>query len=69
MTVRQQAGEGRFASVVQLPGPRAASGSSVRVHERHRDRAMLRARDWKLHAALAQHPALAEALDLVAKPM
>jgi hypothetical protein len=69
LTVRQQAGERRFASVVQLlenaRGERLvrfaySTGGVVR-----RGPVTLRARDIeKLHAALLQHPALAAALEL-----
>jgi hypothetical protein len=69
VTVRQQAGDLRFASLVQLletrDGERLvrfaySTGGNVR-----RGPVTLRARDVvRLHAQLAQHPALSEALGL-----
>lgn len=74
LTIRQQAGDRRFASVVQLletaRGERLvrfaySTGGAVR-----RGPVTLRQRDLaRLRAALAQHPALAEALELGPTPM
>jgi len=69
LTLRQQAGERRFASIVQLL--ETASGErlvrfaySIDGSDR-RGPVTLRQRDIaRLRAALAQHPALAEALGL-----
>jgi hypothetical protein len=76
VTVRQQAGERRFASVVQLletaRGERLVRFAYTTGGVARRGPVTLRARDIeKLHAGLVQHPALAEALDLGrgAKPM
>ncbi len=67
LTIRQQAGERRFASVVQLleneRGERLVRFAYSTDGIARRGPVTLRARDLeKLHAALAQHPALAEAL-------
>lgn len=69
LTVRQQAGERRFASVVQLletaRGERLVRFAYSTGGTARRGPVTLRARDIeKLHAALVQHPALAEALEL-----
>ena len=69
LTVRQQAGERRFASVVQLletaRGERLVRFAYTTGGVARRGPVTLRARDIeKLHALLVQHPALAEALDL-----
>jgi hypothetical protein len=69
LTVRQQAGDRRFASVVQLletgHGERLVRFAYSTDGTARRGPVTLRARDIeKLHAGLAQHPALAEALDL-----
>jgi hypothetical protein len=69
LTVRQQAGERRFASVVQLlenaRGERLVRFAYSTGGVMRRGPVTLRARDIeKLHAALAQHPALAAALEL-----
>ena len=69
LTVRQQAGERRFASVVQLletaRGERLVRFAYSTGGVARRGPVTLRARDIeKLHALLGQHPALAEALDL-----
>jgi hypothetical protein len=69
LTVRQQAGERRFASVVQLletaRGERLVRFAYTTGGIARRGPVTLRARDIeKLQAALAQHPALAAALDL-----
>ena len=69
LTVRQQAGERRFASVVQLletaRGERLVRFAYTTGGIARRGPVTLRARDIeKLHAALVQHPALAEALEL-----
>jgi hypothetical protein len=74
LTVRQQAGERRFASVVQLletaRGERLVRFAYTTGGVARRGPVTLRARDIeKLHAALGQHPALAEALDLGVRPM
>jgi hypothetical protein len=69
LTVRQQAGDRRFASVVQLletaRGERLVRFAYSTGGTARRGPVTLRARDVeKLHAGLAQHPALAAALDL-----
>jgi len=69
LTVRQQAGDRRFASVVQLletaRGERLVRFAYSTDGIVRRGPVTLRARDIeKLHAALTQHPALAAALDL-----
>jgi hypothetical protein len=69
LTVRQQAGERRFASVVQLlenaRGERLVRFAYSTGGVMRRGPVTLRARDIEtLHAALAQHPALAAALEL-----
>jgi hypothetical protein len=76
LTVRQQAGDRRFASVVQLlenaRGERLVRFAYSTDGTARRGPVTLRARDIeKLHAGLAQHPALARALDLGggARPM
>jgi len=76
LTVRQQAGERRFASVVQLlenaRGERLVRFAYSTGGVARRGPVTLRARDIeKLHAALGQHPALAAALELggEARPM
>jgi hypothetical protein len=74
LTVRQQAGDRRFASVVQLletgRGERLVRFAYSTDGTARRGPVTLRARDIeKLHAGLAQHPALAEALELGARPM
>jgi hypothetical protein len=72
LTVRQQAGDRRFASVVQLletvRGERLVRFAYSTDGTARRGPVTLRARDIeKLHAGLAQHPALAEALELGAR--
>ena len=69
LTVRQQAGDRRFASVVQLletaRGERLVRFAYTTGGIARRGPVTLRARDIeKLHAALVQHPALAAALEL-----
>jgi hypothetical protein len=69
LTVRQQAGDRRFASVVQLlenaRGERLVRFAYSTGGVMRRGPVTLRARDIeKLHAALVQHPALASALEL-----
>lgn len=69
LTVRQQAGDRRFASVVQLletaRGERLVRFAYSTDGTTRRGPVTLRARDIaKLHAGLARHPALAEALEL-----
>ena len=69
LTVRQQAGDRRFASVVQLleneRGERLVRFAYSTDGIARRGPVTLRARDIeKLHAGLAQHPALAAALEL-----
>lgn len=69
VTVRQQAGERRFASLVQLletpSGERLVRFSYSTGGAARRGPVTLRERDVaKLRAGLAQHPALAEALGL-----
>ena len=69
LTVRQQAGDRRFASVVQLletaRGERLVRFAYSTDGTRRRGPVTFRPRDIeKLHAALVQHPALAEALEL-----
>jgi hypothetical protein len=67
LTIRQQAGERRFASVVQLleteRGERLVRFAYSTGGTARRGPVTLRARDIaRLRAALDQHPALAEAL-------
>lgn len=67
VTVRQQAGERRFASLVQLleteNGERLVRFAYSSDGHARRGPVTLRARDVaRLRAQLAQHPALAEAL-------
>ena len=67
LTVRQQAGDRRFASVVQLletaRGERLVRFAYSTDGTVRRGPVTFRERDLaRLHAALAQHPALAEAL-------
>ena len=69
LTLLQRAGGKRFASVVQLleapRGERLVRFAYSTDGVSRRGPVTLRARDIeKLHAALAQHPALAAALDL-----
>jgi hypothetical protein len=69
LTVRQQAGDRRFASVVQLletaRGERLVRFAYSTDGIARRGPVTLRARDIeKLRAGLMQHPALAAALDL-----
>jgi hypothetical protein len=69
LTVRQQAGERRFASVVQLletsRGERLVRFAYTTDGTTRRGPVTLRERDVaRLRAGLAQHPALAEALGL-----
>jgi len=69
LTVRQQAGERRFASIVQLleteRGERLVRFAYTTDGTARRGPVTLRARDVaRLRAALAQHPALAEALGI-----
>jgi hypothetical protein len=69
VTVRQQAGDRRFASIVQLletaRGERLVRFAYSTDGAVRRGPVTLRARDIeKLHAALLQHPALAAALEL-----
>ncbi len=69
LTVRQQAGERRFASIVQLletaSGERLVRFAYSTDGTARRGPVTLRQRDIaRLRAALAQHPALAEALGL-----
>jgi hypothetical protein len=68
LTVRQRAGERRFASVVQLletaRGERLVRFAYSTGGVARRGPVTLRARDIeKLHAGLVQHPALAAALE------
>jgi hypothetical protein len=72
VTVRQQAGDRRFASVVQLletaRGERLVRFAYSTDGAVRRGPVTLRARDIeKLHAALEQHPALNDALGV--RPM
>ena len=74
LTVKQQAGDRRFASLVQLletaRGERLVRFAYSTDGTARRGPVTLRARDIaKLHAGLAQHPALAEALELEVRPM
>ena len=74
LTVRQQAGERRFASVVQLlenaRGERLVRFAYTTGGVARRGPVTLRERDIeKLCASLAQHPALAAALEGVSRPM
>jgi hypothetical protein len=67
LTVRQQAGDRRFASLVQLletpSGERLVRFAYSTDGAVRRGPVTLRARDIeKLHAALEQHPALSDAL-------
>ena len=67
LTLRQQAGERRFASIVQLletdRGERLVRFAYTTDGTARRGPVTLRARDiTRLRAALEQHPALAEAL-------
>jgi hypothetical protein len=69
LTVRQQAGERRFASVVELletsSGERLVRFAYATGGQARRGPVTLRARDIaRLRAQLAQHPALAEALGM-----
>ena len=69
LTLRQQAGERRFAFVVQLleteRGERLVRFAYSTGGTARRGPVTLRARDIaRLRASLAQHPALAEALSL-----
>jgi len=69
VTVRQQAGDRRFASVVQLletaGGERLVRFAYSTEGTARRGPVTLRQRDIaRLKALLSQHPALAEALDL-----
>ena len=69
LTLRQQAGERRFASIVQLletaSGERLVRFAYSTDGSAQRGPVTLRQRDIaRLRAALAQHPALAEALGL-----
>ena len=69
LTLRQQAGERRFASIVQLletsSGERLVRFAYSTGGSARRGPVTLRQRDIaRLRAALAQHPALAEALGL-----
>jgi hypothetical protein len=69
VTVRQQAGERRFASLVQLletpAGERLVRFAYTSGGPARRGPVTFRARDLeRLHAQLAQHPELAEALGL-----
>jgi hypothetical protein len=69
VTVRQQAGERRFASVVQLletqRGERLVRFAYTTDGTTRRGPVTLRERDIaRLRTGLAQHPALAEALGL-----
>ncbi len=71
LTVRQQAGERRFASIVQLletaSGERLVRFAYSTDGTARRGPVTLRQRDIaRLRAALAQHPALAEALGMPA---
>lgn len=69
LTVRQQAGDRRFASIVQLleteRGERLVRFAYTTDGTARRGPVTLRARDiTRLRAALDQHPALAEALGI-----
>jgi hypothetical protein len=69
LTLRQQAGERRFASVVQLletaSGERLVRFAYSTDGTSRRGPVTLRQRDIaRLRAAIAQHPALAEALGM-----
>ena len=71
LTLRQQAGERRFASIVQLletaSGDRLVRFAYSTDGSARRGPVTLRQRDIaRLRAALAQHPALAEALGMPA---
>jgi len=72
LTVRQQAGDRRFASIVQLletaRGERLVRFAYSTDGAVRRGPVTLRARDIeKLHAGLEQHPALSDALGV--RPM
>jgi hypothetical protein len=67
LTIPQRAGEKRFASLIQLletdKGERLVRFAYTTGGAARRGPITLRARDLeRLHAALAEHPALAEAL-------
>jgi hypothetical protein len=69
VTLRQQAGERRFSTLVQLletpAGERLVRFAYTTGGPGRRGPVTLRARDLeRLHAQLGQHPALAEALGL-----
>ncbi len=69
VTVRQQAGDRRFASLVQLletaSGERLVRFAYATDGQARRGPVTFRARDLaRMRAQLAQHPALAEALGL-----
>jgi len=69
ITVRQQAGEQRFASLVQLletrEGERLVRFAYTSDGSARRGPVTFRARDMaRVRSRLAQHPALAEALGL-----
>jgi hypothetical protein len=69
VTVKQQAGEKRFASLVQLletrSGERLVRFAYTTEGTTRRGPVTLRARDMeRLRSQLAQHPALAEALGM-----
>jgi hypothetical protein len=69
VTIRQQAGDRRFASVVQLletgRGERLVRFAYLTGGTVRRGPVTLRERDLeRIRAALGQHPALAEVLDL-----
>jgi hypothetical protein len=69
VTVRQQAGERRFSSVVQLletpSGERLVRFAYTTDGQARRGPVTFRARDLsRLHTQLAKHPALAEELGL-----
>jgi hypothetical protein len=71
LTLRQQAGERRFASIVQLletaSGERLVRFAYSTDGSARRGPVTFRQRDIaRLRAALAQHPALAEALGMPA---
>ena len=73
LTVRQQAGDRRFASVVQLleteRGERLVRFAYSTDGVSRRGPVTLRARDLeRMRAELGRHPALAEALGLSAAP-
>ena len=69
LTIRQQAGDRRFASIVQLletaSGERLVRFAYTTDGQARRGPVTLRARDLeRLRAQLAKHPALAEALGM-----